>query len=229
MTTRENIDHGHLLLIGAGPGVGAAIVRRFGREGFRATLLARDRREAGAAGRGAARARGSASTRPLPTSPTSSSYRTKLEAIYGAEDAPRRRRLQRLDVGAGRHPHLDRRAPAHRLRRRRARRSGRCPGRRAGSARGRPGDDPLHRRRLRRQPGARAGVPLNRQGRPPCGRDVDRRGGRRRQRPRCQRHDRRPGQTGNGLRPRQHLGGCFGPRTAMLKDQWQSEYRFEGT
>jgi NAD(P)-dependent dehydrogenase (short-subunit alcohol dehydrogenase family) len=30
-----------LLLIGAGPGVGAAVVRRFGREGFRSTLISR--------------------------------------------------------------------------------------------------------------------------------------------------------------------------------------------
>jgi NAD(P)-dependent dehydrogenase (short-subunit alcohol dehydrogenase family) len=37
----ENVDLNHLLLIGAGPGVGAAVVRRFGREGFRATLISR--------------------------------------------------------------------------------------------------------------------------------------------------------------------------------------------
>jgi NAD(P)-dependent dehydrogenase (short-subunit alcohol dehydrogenase family) len=37
----ENVDPKHLLLIGAGPGVGAAVVRRFGREGFRATLISR--------------------------------------------------------------------------------------------------------------------------------------------------------------------------------------------
>jgi NAD(P)-dependent dehydrogenase (short-subunit alcohol dehydrogenase family) len=37
----ETVDPNHLLLIGAGPGVGGAVVRRFGREGFRATLLSR--------------------------------------------------------------------------------------------------------------------------------------------------------------------------------------------
>jgi NAD(P)-dependent dehydrogenase (short-subunit alcohol dehydrogenase family) len=37
----ETVDPKHLLLIGAGPGVGAAVVRRFGREGFRATLISR--------------------------------------------------------------------------------------------------------------------------------------------------------------------------------------------
>jgi hypothetical protein len=37
----EPVDHRHLLLIGAGPGVGASIVRRFGRERFRSTLISR--------------------------------------------------------------------------------------------------------------------------------------------------------------------------------------------
>ena len=37
----EPVDPNHLLLIGAGPGVGAAVVRRFGREGFRSTLISR--------------------------------------------------------------------------------------------------------------------------------------------------------------------------------------------
>ena len=37
----EPVDPSHLLLIGAGPGVGAAVVRRFGREGFRGTLISR--------------------------------------------------------------------------------------------------------------------------------------------------------------------------------------------
>ncbi len=37
----EPVDPHHLLLIGAGPGVGASVVRRFGREGFRSTLISR--------------------------------------------------------------------------------------------------------------------------------------------------------------------------------------------
>jgi NAD(P)-dependent dehydrogenase (short-subunit alcohol dehydrogenase family) len=37
----ESVDARHLLLIGAGPGVGASVVRRFGREGFRSTLISR--------------------------------------------------------------------------------------------------------------------------------------------------------------------------------------------
>jgi NAD(P)-dependent dehydrogenase (short-subunit alcohol dehydrogenase family) len=37
----DSVDRHHLLLIGAGPGVGAGVVRRFGREGFRSTLISR--------------------------------------------------------------------------------------------------------------------------------------------------------------------------------------------
>ena len=37
----DTVDANHLLLIGAGPGVGASVVRRFGREGFRSTLISR--------------------------------------------------------------------------------------------------------------------------------------------------------------------------------------------
>jgi NAD(P)-dependent dehydrogenase (short-subunit alcohol dehydrogenase family) len=37
----QSVDRDHLLLIGAGPGVGAGVVRRFGREGFRSTLISR--------------------------------------------------------------------------------------------------------------------------------------------------------------------------------------------
>ena len=37
-----SIDRNHLLVIGAGPGLGAAIARRFAQGGYRVTLLARD-------------------------------------------------------------------------------------------------------------------------------------------------------------------------------------------
>jgi len=36
------IDHGHLLLVGAGPGLGLAVARRFAVGGYRVTLLARE-------------------------------------------------------------------------------------------------------------------------------------------------------------------------------------------
>jgi short-subunit dehydrogenase len=41
VTTATRIDPKHVLVIGAGPGLGAAIARRFGREGFAVTLAAR--------------------------------------------------------------------------------------------------------------------------------------------------------------------------------------------
>jgi NAD(P)-dependent dehydrogenase (short-subunit alcohol dehydrogenase family) len=37
----ENLDQQHLLLVGAGPGLGASVARRFAREGYRVTLVAR--------------------------------------------------------------------------------------------------------------------------------------------------------------------------------------------
>jgi short-subunit dehydrogenase len=41
MTSSTPINPPHLLIIGAGPGLGAGIARRFGREGFAVTLVAR--------------------------------------------------------------------------------------------------------------------------------------------------------------------------------------------
>jgi NAD(P)-dependent dehydrogenase (short-subunit alcohol dehydrogenase family) len=39
--TEASVDSHHLLLVGTGPGLGVAIARRFGREGYRLTLVAR--------------------------------------------------------------------------------------------------------------------------------------------------------------------------------------------
>src|SRR3984885_274120 len=82
----ESVDPRHLLLIGAGPGVGASVVRRFGREGFRSTLISRgetveqlaptlrsDRFEIEAVG---------ADIEDL------DGYRVTLERIFGASGAP---------------------------------------------------------------------------------------------------------------------------------------------
>ena len=37
----SSIDHRHLLLVGAGPGLGMAVARRFAEGGYRVTLVAR--------------------------------------------------------------------------------------------------------------------------------------------------------------------------------------------
>jgi NAD(P)-dependent dehydrogenase (short-subunit alcohol dehydrogenase family) len=86
MTPDSTVDPRHLLLIGAGPGVGAAIARRFGREGFRATLISRSEGlEATAAG---LRDEG------IDVSPVVSDvadldgYGATLRTLYEAADAP---------------------------------------------------------------------------------------------------------------------------------------------
>ena len=42
----SSVDDRHLLLVGAGPGLGMAVARRFAEEGYRVTLVARQRRRA---------------------------------------------------------------------------------------------------------------------------------------------------------------------------------------
>jgi NAD(P)-dependent dehydrogenase (short-subunit alcohol dehydrogenase family) len=81
----DAVDPNHLLLIGAGPGVGAAVVRRFGREGFRATLISRS----GSADL-AAELRGSGLEIETIAADIADldGYRKALEAIFGAPGAP---------------------------------------------------------------------------------------------------------------------------------------------
>ena len=82
----EPVDPDHLLLIGAGPGVGAAVIRRFGREGFRSTLISRsetvDQLAAELSSGGLEIEAIAADIEDL------QSYREKLEGIFGAPGAP---------------------------------------------------------------------------------------------------------------------------------------------
>jgi NAD(P)-dependent dehydrogenase (short-subunit alcohol dehydrogenase family) len=87
MNAEPRLDPKHLLLIGAGPGVGAAIARRFGREGFRATLVSRgdglDEVAAGLRDEGMG-----VSQLALDVANLDNGYRATLRALYEAPDAP---------------------------------------------------------------------------------------------------------------------------------------------
>src|SRR3954462_6907365 len=82
----SSLDPQHLLLIGAGPGVGAAIARRFGREGFRATLISR--------GEGLEDLAGGLRDEGMNVSPSVAdvgdveAYSATLRALYDAPGAP---------------------------------------------------------------------------------------------------------------------------------------------
>jgi NAD(P)-dependent dehydrogenase (short-subunit alcohol dehydrogenase family) len=82
----ESVDPRRLLLIGAGPGVGAGIVRRFGREGFRSTLISRgtslEQLAAELRGGGLEIETVAADIADL------DGYRATLEQIFGAPGAP---------------------------------------------------------------------------------------------------------------------------------------------
>jgi NAD(P)-dependent dehydrogenase (short-subunit alcohol dehydrogenase family) len=82
----ETVDHNHLLLIGAGPGVGAAVVRRFGREGFRSTLISRGETVEKVASE--LRSDGLAIEAISADIEDLDGYRGTLEEIFGAPGAP---------------------------------------------------------------------------------------------------------------------------------------------
>src|SRR4051812_20602990 len=101
----ESVDPRHLLLIGAGPGVGASVVRRFGREGFRGTLISRG----GETLEQLARVLGSdglAVETVAADIAELDAYRATLERIFRAP-GPRRHRLQRCRAGSRRDPRHD--------------------------------------------------------------------------------------------------------------------------
>jgi NADP-dependent 3-hydroxy acid dehydrogenase YdfG len=83
----SSVDHEHLLMIGAGPGNGAAIVRRFGREGFRATLVARSAEKLDQQAEELS-AEGIAVETLVCDIADLDSFRSKLETVYAADGAP---------------------------------------------------------------------------------------------------------------------------------------------
>jgi NAD(P)-dependent dehydrogenase (short-subunit alcohol dehydrogenase family) len=82
----DAVDPNHLLLIGAGPSVGASVVRRFGREGFRSTLISRR----GAVEQLASDLRGEALEIEAVAANIEDldGFRATLERIFGAPGAP---------------------------------------------------------------------------------------------------------------------------------------------
>jgi NAD(P)-dependent dehydrogenase (short-subunit alcohol dehydrogenase family) len=86
MSPDSRLDPHHLLLIGAGPGVGAAVARRFGREAFRVTLISRgDGLDDVAAG---LRDEGMTVSQLVSDVEDLDSYRATLRTLYDAPDAP---------------------------------------------------------------------------------------------------------------------------------------------
>ena len=86
MSTDSQLDFNHLLLIGAGPGVGAAAVRRFGREGFRGTLVSRGEKVEQVAAD--LRQEGVAVDTLVADASDLDGYRSILESLYSAPRAP---------------------------------------------------------------------------------------------------------------------------------------------
>ena len=79
-----SVDPRHLLLVGAGPGLGAAVARRFAREGYRVTLVARSEpavvQELRDAGADVSAVRADAGD--------AAGLRTALAPLFAAPDAP---------------------------------------------------------------------------------------------------------------------------------------------
>jgi NAD(P)-dependent dehydrogenase (short-subunit alcohol dehydrogenase family) len=86
MSPEFQIDPSHLLLIGAGPGVGAAVVRRFGRESFRSTLVSRGEKLQPVAA--ALRQEGILVDTLVADASDLDTYRSTLESLYAAPGAP---------------------------------------------------------------------------------------------------------------------------------------------
>ena len=83
----SSIDPRHLLIIGAGPGLGASIGRRFGRGGFRVTLLARNPEGLGSLAKGLADS-GVAVDTVTADAGDPEGLRATLSSLYATDGAP---------------------------------------------------------------------------------------------------------------------------------------------
>jgi len=81
------IDHGHLLLVGAGPGLGLAVARRFAVGGYRVTLLARKTDRLGELAQSLDDTGAEINTIEADAS-DSDDLRARMTELYGSDGAP---------------------------------------------------------------------------------------------------------------------------------------------
>jgi short-subunit dehydrogenase len=81
------IDHGHLLLVGAGPGLGLAVARRFAVGGYRVTLLARETDRLGELAQSLDDTGAEIDTIEADAS-DSDDLRARMTELYGSDGAP---------------------------------------------------------------------------------------------------------------------------------------------
>ena len=81
------IDHGHLLLVGAGPGLGLAVARRFAVGGYRVTLLARNTDRLGELAQSLDDTGAEIDTIEADAS-DSDDLRARMTELYGSDGAP---------------------------------------------------------------------------------------------------------------------------------------------
>jgi short-subunit dehydrogenase len=87
MARAGSIDQGHLLLVGAGPGLGAAVARRFAAGGYRVTLAARNADRLGELARSLADTGAEISTVEADAS-RPEDLRSRMAELYRAPGAP---------------------------------------------------------------------------------------------------------------------------------------------
>ena len=84
----SSIDPRHLLIIGAGPGLGASIGRRFARDGYHVTLLARDGDGVGTLAKSVAADTGAVVDSVTADASDLDGLRATLGSVYGEDSAP---------------------------------------------------------------------------------------------------------------------------------------------